>query len=309
MELKGSWKDKSPFAKILLLIGFMMVFTTVFTLIASFLSNYFFGINIIENQTILENFNDPDVLSSLKLIKIVTSIGIFILPPIFAAYLISDSPWSYLRINENAPAGSFFLAILIMIVSLPLINLAIEVNEKLNMPVLFKGIEDWMRGAESKAAELTQAFLNTNSINGLLINLFMIALLPAIGEELFFRGYLQRVFSNWFNNAHIAIIITAIIFSSFHMQFFGFLPRALLGIILGYFFYWSKSLWLPVIAHFFNNAAAVIIGYLYFNIYITFDGNEIGTGDDFLITTLVSIIFTGAFMYMLYKYRKREEVV
>jgi len=236
----------------------------------------------------------------------ITSIGIFILPPIIAAYFISANPSEYLKINTSASANSYILAILTMIVSLPVINLAIELNEKMNLPEMLKSVEDWMRGTESKTAELTEAFLHTKSVNGLLVNIFMIALLPAIGEELFFRGYLQRIFGEWLKNVHVAIFITAIIFSTFHMQFFGFLPRVILGIMLGYLFYWSGSLWLPVGAHFFNNAAAVIVAYLHFNSYIPFDGDEIGAGDDFLLPLLFSVILTVGALYLVYKNEKKR---
>lgn len=306
MEQKGSWHVKSPFIKILLLVMLMLIFTVVFTLIASFLSNFFFGVDIMEDQDVLSEYNRPEVLASLKLIQMITSIGIFILPPLVAAYFISANPSEYLKINKASPANSYFLAILIMVVSLPLINLAIELNEKMNLPEMLKSVEDWMRGTESKAAELTEAFLHTKSLNGLLVNIFMIALLPAIGEELFFRGYLQRIFGEWMKNVHVAIFITAIIFSTFHMQFFGFLPRAILGIMLGYLFYWSGSLWLSVVAHFFNNAAAVIVAYLHFNGHIPFDGNEIGAGDDFLLPLLLSVILTGGALYLLYNNEKRR---
>lgn len=306
MEQKGSWKDKSPFFKILLLVMLMLIFTVVFTFIASFLNNYFWGINIMEDQDILNEYQKPEVLASLKLIQIITSIGIFILPPLVAAYFISYNISDYLKINKSASVNSYFLAILAMVVSLPLINLAIELNENLNLPEMLKGVEDWMRGTESKAAELTEAFLHTKTINGLMVNIFMIALLPAIGEELFFRGYLQRIFGEWLKNSHVAIFITAIIFSTFHMQFFGFLPRALLGVMLGYLFHWSGSLWLSVVAHFFNNAAAVIVAYLHFNGYIPFDGNEIGAGEDFLIPAISSVVLTAGALYLIYKNENRR---
>jgi uncharacterized protein len=306
MELKGSWQDKSPFIKILLLVGFVFILTTLFTFIASFFTGYFFGINIMEDPQVLQDYERPEVMASLKLIQMITSLGIFILPPVIAAYLISDDAAGFLKLKRSPELSTYFLAVLAMVVSLPLINLSIEVNEKMNFPEMLKGVEDWMRGTESKAAELTKAFLNTSSIHGLLLNLLMIAVIPAIGEELFFRGYLQRIFGDWLKNAHVAIFVTAIIFSTFHMQFFGFLPRALLGVMLGYLFFWSGSLWVPVIAHFFNNAAAVIIAFLYFNGYISFDGNEIGAGDDYILPVVSSFILTGTVLYLIYQKERRQ---
>ncbi len=308
MELKGTWHDKSPFIKILLLVGFVFVLAALFTFIASFFTQFFFGVDIMKDQNVLQDYHRPEVMDSLKLIQMITSLGIFVFPPIIAAYLISDDATGFLRLKSSAETSTYFLAVIVMIVSLPLINLSIQLNENLNMPEMLKGVEDWMRGSESKAAELTEAFLNTSSVNGLLLNLFMIAVIPAIGEELFFRGYMQRIFGDWLKNAHAAIIITAIIFSTFHMQFFGFLPRAILGVILGYLFYWSGSLWIPIIAHFFNNAAAVIVAYLHFNGHITFDGNEIGIGDNYVLPVITSIIFTCAVLYLIYIKESHKKV-
>src|SRR5207344_1198984 len=100
------------------------------------------------------------------------------------------------------------------------------------------------------------------SVLSLAINLFIIAFLPALGEELFFRGMMQKLFSQLTKNNHLAIIITSIIFSAIHLQFYGFLPRMVLGIFLGYLLVWSGSLWLPILAHFVNNASAVLFTFL-----------------------------------------------
>jgi membrane protease YdiL (CAAX protease family) len=105
-----------------------------------------------------------------------------------------------------------------------------------------------------------------NHLGDLLLNLLVIAIVPAIGEELLFRGYLQQSFSNWLSNPHVAIIVTAVLFSAIHLHFQAFLPRFILGVLLGYLFYWSGSLWLPILAHFANNAQAVIISYPTFKV-------------------------------------------
>jgi len=105
--------------------------------------------------------------------------------------------------------------------------------------------------------------LTMKTIGALLVNLLMLAVIPAIGEEFIFRGCLQRLFNQLTKNHHIAIWLTAIIFSSIHLQFYGFIPRMLLGAMFGYLFVWSNSLWLPILGHFLNNATAVITAYVY----------------------------------------------
>src|SRR5690606_2422366 len=116
----------------------------------------------------------------------------------------------------------------------------------------------WMKVQELQMEKITEKILQVTSFSGLLLNLLVIAIIPAIGEELLFRGCLQPVFHRWTKNIHIAIWITAIIFSAIHVQFYGFIPRMLMGAVFGYMLYWGRSIWLPIIAHFINNATAVI---------------------------------------------------
>ena len=104
------------------------------------------------------------------------------------------------------------------------------------------GIEKWMKDAEESAAEITKAFLDVKTIPGLVFNVFMIAFLPAVGEELLFRGIIQRIFTDMTKSHHWGIWISAILFSAMHFQFYGFVPRVLLGALFGYLLVWSGSI-------------------------------------------------------------------
>jgi membrane protease YdiL (CAAX protease family) len=87
----------------------------------------------------------------------------------------------------------------------------------------------------------------------------IIALLPAIGEEVCFRSILQRIIIQITRNAMSGILITAFIFSALHFQFEGFLPRMFLGFMLGYLYWYSGSIWTSMLAHFVNNAVQVVV--------------------------------------------------
>jgi membrane protease YdiL (CAAX protease family) len=160
---------------------------------------------------------------------------------------------------------NILIILMIILFSQPLVAYCIQLNlDFLNsisdyIPKVVKS----MKQMEEDAKLLTEGFLRMNNIGDLLFNLFLIAIIPAIGEEMFFRGVIQKKLKNILRNPHIAILITSFIFSAIHMQFFGFLPRFFLGIILGYLFYYSGSLWMPIIAHFINNALFVFLSYLY----------------------------------------------
>lgn len=144
---------------------------------------------------------------------------------------------------------------------MPVLEWVTLANQKMVLPDFLKSLEKWMRAKEDEAMNTTLLLLKMSTIKDLLINLFMIALLPGIAEELMFRGGVQRTANRMFNNQHVAIWLSAFIFSAIHVQFYGFLPRLLLGAGFGYLYYWSGSLWYSMLAHFLNNGYAVCAAY------------------------------------------------
>src|SRR5690606_10395716 len=152
------------------------------------------------------------------------------------------------------------LVVGIMLFSGPLMELTSLINKEMQLPEALRGVEEWMKAQEEQMAVLTEKLLYTTSIGGLLFNVFMIAVIPAIGEELLFRGCLQPIFWRWTKNPHAAIWITAIFFSVIviHIKFDRLYPLMMMGAAFGYMLHWGKSIWFPIIAHFINNAVAVI---------------------------------------------------
>ncbi|GAF80710.1 unnamed protein product, partial [marine sediment metagenome] len=157
---------------------------------------------------------------------------------------------------------------------------------------------------EENAREITEAFLQISGTRELLVNLFMIAILPAVGEELLFRGVFQRIFIEWTKNIHIGIFLAAFFFSTLHFQFYGFFPRLMLGIFFGYLLVWSNTIWLPVLAHFVNNGAAVIFYYLFHNKIINDDIETIGTNLESLTYVIISTLLVSLLIFVLYKKEK-----
>jgi membrane protease YdiL (CAAX protease family) len=190
-----------------------------------------------------------------------------------------------------------FLAVLI----LPVLNLLSLWNQQMKLPGFLSGIEDWMKRTEEQAGDLTEAFLTVNTFPGYLVNLLMVVLIPAFGEEFFFRGVLQKVFQRWLRNPHVAIILVGVIFSAFHLQFFGFLPRLVLGILFGYLFYWSGNIWYPVIAHFINNFLPVSLTYFFRDQFDPADLEQVGTGPDAWLWAIPALFLCLAAMGYFYK--------
>ena len=133
------------------------------------------------------------------------------------------------------------------------------------------------------------------------MNILIIAIMAGIGEELMFRGVIQKILIGWTKDIHLGILYTAIIFSTIHFQFYGFVPRMILGMVLGYLYIWSKSLWVPVIAHAINNALTVTFTPNTFN-----KGNElvkIVSNNQNSIGYIIAGIFVFTFcMWRIWKY-------
>jgi len=229
------------------------------------------------------------------------------LPPFFLAYLLCDKPWKFLQLDiKNVNWVDILFVILFMVVIIPFINLLGDWNHHLVLPKAFSGIEAWMKSSEDVASQFTEKFLKVHTFQGLLFNIFLIAVLPAIGEELYFRGALQGIIRQW-RGVKTSIWIVAIVFSTIHMQFYGFVPRMLMGAFFGYLLYWSENMWLPIAAHFTNNVMAVIFYYLQFNGYKVPDIDSVGFGSTLWIGLASGLIGVFGFFILKKRYQLHNE--
>jgi membrane protease YdiL (CAAX protease family) len=308
MPLKAIWQNNTPYSKFLLSVGVILIGAVLFTLVATMMAVSIYGVSMLELPKIIEDFDNPLTIEILKLIQTVSEIGTFIIPAILLAYFFSTKPSMYLGLDKKALPTSYLLIVVLMVVALPFINFLGELNSHMKLPEALSGLEKWMKDSEDKAALVTEKFLVMNSAKDFIYAFVMIALLPAIGEELMFRGIIQRVFSEWFKNANTAILTTAILFSAMHMQFYGFVPRMLLGIMLGYLYVWSGSLWLPILAHLVNNGAAVILTYLLKSQVTTFDADKIGTENDYAMV-LTSAFLVAGILWTVYRLEKKKKTL
>lgn len=265
----------------------------------------FIGIVSVSILFVFTLFLSKDDITSLKILTAIQHILLFILPPFVAAYIYSTNTKTYLFLNK--PKTIFIgLTILVIILALPIINFTGVLNAKLSLPESLSGIEKIMKDMEESAKVLTEKMLKVNSIGGLFINIIVIALLPAIGEELIFRGILLRLFKEWFNNMHVAIIVSAFAFSFIHFQFYGFIPRMLLGIVFGYLLYWSGSILMPMLAHFINNAFAVTAFYFMKDTELLDKTENFGAEPSTYIYLLISLVL---FALVFNFYRKERFII
>ncbi len=266
----------------------------------------FWGFDILELVG-SKDFSNPETINFLKYLQIVNQLGLFIFPPILFAYWVSRKIASYLHLNIKPQLKTIVISTIIIFAALPFISWLGEINKNMNLPAALAGIENWMKRMELEANELIIAFLNVKGFSGMLFNVFMIAVIPAVGEEFLFRGVVLRLFKEWAKNIHLAVFISAILFSALHMQFYGFLPRLMLGLILGYMFVWSGSLWVPILIHFINNAFAIVYIYVSGSMEIlNSDVESIGSSDS-AIVTVASAVFLVFFMLILYKWHRDRQ--
>jgi len=243
------YRESPPSLKFVITLLICITGFLTFYLIGSLIVFLIFGYDGLQ---LIQNLNPADQksLTIIKILQISQSIGFFILPSIILAYLFSDIPGNYFGLRK--PTSNIVLySVALILFAIPAINLLGSLNMLIDFP-------DGIMNLERKAQELTNAFFATKGLGGFVFNIFMIALLPAIGEELLFRGIFQRIFSDWTRSAVWGIVISSILFSLLHLQFQGFIPRLALGLIFGYLYYWTRSLWIPITTHFVNNFIAIV---------------------------------------------------
>jgi uncharacterized protein len=200
---------------------------------------------------------------------------------------------------RNIPRPGIILISAVMVFSFMLANsYLIDWNAGIHFPGSLKDFESWARGKEDELKVITDFITRFNSPVDFMIGFLIVAVIPALGEEFLFRGIIQNKLETIAKNGHIAIWFTAVLFSAFHFQFFGFIPRMMLGVLFGYMYYWSRNLWFPIIAHFINNGFTVTMIYLYNEGYIT-----INIGDDKALSLSTTLIFAIVGIIFLFYYR------
>ncbi len=251
-----------------LLAGLTLVVAAVGFVVIGPLVGFFAAIPFFDGSLdqMVEAIQDPVRNESIKVPLYViqgsaTLVGLTIIPLLFwmGVDMRKISSW----FKEGKIHLQMLLVVLLVVISFMATNsIFIDWNAHLHFPDSLKSLEEWAHEKEQLAEAVTKFLTGFSDVNQFMVGLLVIAILPAIGEELVFRGMLQPQLHRTFGNIHIAIWTSAIIFSAFHLQFFGFVPRMLLGALFGYLYYWSGNLWMSIFAHFVNNGFSVLMLYL-----------------------------------------------
>lgn len=236
----------------------------------------------------------------------------FILPALLVMLNFYKKPWKQMGLDKVPSWQGVLMAVMVCIVAMPALNWIVDWNEHLHLPESMAVIETAMRDAEDAAQQMTQMLLNETSVFSLLCVLFVVGIMAGLSEEIFFRGAMLRMTASN-GNSHLAIWVVAIVFSAIHMQFFGFFPRMLLGAWLGYLLMWTRSLWVPIIAHTLNNSIVALANY-FVNVGVLDENfvERLGVPQDgsFPVLALASAVATAAIIAFFYdKVRRGQKQV
>ncbi len=296
-----------PFRKILffLLLFFIFIFFSYFLAVLTLVP--FYGKELIFNLNVNGIIINPDVILVMKILQLFSQLGMLLSVVIFAVFA-GGKFWVYLQMNKSPKLLSVLLILLLLIVSVPLINLLGSLNAGIKLPASMSGLEYVLKNYEEKNNTILTSFLKTETITGLLFNIFMIGLFTAVVEEFVFRGVLLKLFLEWTKSTHLAVIISGFLFAFIHFQFYKFIPMFLFGLFLGYLYVWSKTIWFPVLFHFFNNSMSVVFSYLQQKGVVGNRMETVGVNGIDWIWVLISTIAVIFLTYSLFTYEKKENV-
>lgn len=257
--MQGLLKTKRPGSQLLVLVSVSLVSLFLVGLAGSAIVSALSGMSLAQMADMSKwDYSKPQTLFVVRAMQLVQFIGLFVIPSFFCARLFSTNSRQYMGLKRPSNMTYFAAGALIMIIAMPLVGLLGELNRHIEFPA---GIANWMKEKEDSASQVLKGLLLHGSVKDLLLNIVFVAVLAAVGEELLFRGIGQRLLIKWFRSPWAGIIISAVLFSAFHLQFYGFFPRLMLGIFLGAMYWYSGSLWVPILGHFVYDALQIVMVY------------------------------------------------
>ncbi len=298
--MKGLLKSKPPLTQFIILISIALASFFLIGILGTIVLSKIAGMNL---ETMSDSskwdYNSPALLTVIRGMQIIQFVSLFLIPSFLCAWLFSTDSKKYLGLKKPYNMGYFLVAAGVLLLSLPLVSFLGELNRNVQFPA---GIANWMKELEADAAKTIKALLSKHTIKDLMLNIICIAGLAAVGEELLFRGVAQRLLIKIFKSPWAGIIISAFLFSAMHMQFYGFLPRFVLGTLLGVIYWYSGSLWTAILAHFVYDAALIIL--VYFNPESLNDENSLN-----LSNIALGAAISAALVVLLVMWMKKKSTV
>lgn len=262
-NIRTPWINRiGYFGHILILVGMVFFFGAVGVFLSNWICVQLWQVDVTQLNLAGAETGNPQVLNALRLYQTLGGgIGMFLVPALLFPRAIQYDVNSLIYYKFKPQAWHLLAAVVLVIISVPMVSWSYQINQHMRFPESFSELEQQIRSMEESTARLTKLFVTAHNIPELLLTLFVVALVPAICEEFFFRGIVLNYTRFVFHAEWVAVFVSALVFSGFHGQFYGFLPRFLMGIFLGVLYLKTASIWTVVLAHFLNNGLAVISVY------------------------------------------------
>lgn len=285
----------------------------IFTLVCAFVTQFIAVIGYLlfsgDFRSILQSQDMTSIMGSkgfLYTSLMVSSLGTFLFPALLLQQR-EKQVFDYFPTERTHIFKLLLLTLLFLLAFNPSMEWISRLNQQMMLPDSLGGVEEWMRDKEDSMADLTENIVMVDNVPGLLLNILVMAIVPAIVEEYYFRGALQGILGRIIPNMHVAIWLTAIIFSAIHVQFYGFFPRMILGLIFGYAFYWSKNIWVPIFGHFINNFTVTLVAYYYQKQGKSFQ--DLQNMESYsTVYYILSVVFSIALGYYFYQVTHKKKI-
>jgi len=285
-------KKQSPWIQLVIFGLITMLIAFASTLVGAYILASYNHIGLAELAKLQPaDYARPEYASLAKGLLVVQFFGIFLIPSLLFAWLADSRPLEFCGIRKPDSPNAIWLSALIMLCAYFMVEWLAVVNQQIVQHVFGKTAQHWIQDAESERNNTLQNILNMKSPRDLLVSIVLVGLLAAIGEEIFFRGILQRIFIQIFKSPWLGILVTAAIFSAVHGQFLGFIPRMILGAVLGALYWYSGSLIIAMVGHFVFNVVQVFL--VYFKLV---DTNQNSSGGTYLFLAGIPALIIVAFL-------------
>ena len=294
-QTKGIWK-KTPYSTLL----YLLLIVILACLISSYLfgavvCKLLYGISFFSSSQQVFDPSNKELIEAMKTMQFFNAIGTFVLPPFLFLHFRGLAAFKYLKLDKSISKLSILRVFVLALTMIPMANFLGSLNELIPFPDFL----NFLKIAEEQTMLLTEQFLIMDSVFDLLLMILIMGVLAGVGEELLFRGLLQRLFQNWSGSKHLAVWLTALLFSVIHMQYHAVLPRFFLGAFIGYVFVYSGSLRTSIYLHFFYNTSLVLLSYFIQHDRVSSSWESIGTTN--LSVIVLSLVLLVGFSYSWFK--------
>ena len=281
---KGIWASKSYssllyFLPILILSGLVLSH-----IIGALLCQFLFDVSFFSSTQDVFDPQNKKLIDAMKLLQFFNALGVFIVPSILFLHFRGVSFYTYLKLNSSVYIKGVLAIFIMALAMIPVANFLGALNAMLPLPEFLS----FLKEIEAQTLLITEQFLIMNTLKDLFLMLGLIGFVAAVGEELLFRGVLQNLFQEWFASPHIAIWLTAFLFSVIHLQYHAVLPRFVLGALIGYVYVNSGSLRSAMLLHFFYNSTLVLLTFFIQHGGLDASWEEVGA--EGLMLALISVL-------------------